>query len=255
MHPLQAQFEQVNQSGYLTVSYAPKLPGPKLVDLIQSDWLEHMLQAQKDGRPNLDKRGEGAFLISRFAFLTALVVASCQLTSGQVPRLAGTSTTVNARRESIELFIASNEVLNDDIAAIRQMLIQFYQPMVERVAALTKLAPAKQWALISDALAMTWQFVGEPLGCAEKARQTAMALLTDEKSVLKNRRTSFEEYKLFASPDDSAPTIHQFIRVRAGCCRKFTDDGNYCNTCVYVPKEDRQARISETLWQNYYNRQ
>lgn len=252
-HPLQASFEDITLNEYVQVSYAPKSCQPRLAELVTTPWLDALLARQKAGREQLDKRGEGAFLVGRFAFIVAVLLAHCQITSGRVPRLSASQLAVAQHGDQIVLQLFSAKILAwQDQSAVRAMIIELLQPMVEHIAVNTKLAPAKQWSLVSDAFASAWQYIGAPLGCDAQARLDVMALLNGERSVLKNRRTGFEEYKLFASASDGQPTIHQYVRTRAGCCRKFTDDGTYCATCVYVPEQERRQRISENLWQQYY---
>lgn len=251
-HPLQQQFDQINLSDYVQVQYLPELSHQTLQQAIKTDWLEQMLQKQKEGRANLDRRGEAAFLIGRFSFVVAIVLARCQIQTGLVPYLVSDQLAVLAEHDRIAIQLSNNKAIEwQDQDGVRSMLVAFFQPMVAQLAQRAKLAPAKQWCLISDSFAMTWQFVGEPLGQAPQARSAIIQLLNGAKSPLKNRRTRFEEYKLFTNDDDQIPAVHKFIRLRAGCCRKFSDDGQYCNTCVYVPEQERKQLITKLLWESH----
>lgn len=255
-HPLQQQFESINVNDYLQVQCLAKLSQPTLQQAISTDWLEQMLQKQKQGRANLDRRGEAAFLIGRFSFVVAVILAGCQIQAGLLPRLRADQLAVVPEGDRFVVQLSNQDIIEwQDQTSVRSMIIELLQPIVTQLAQRTQLAPAKQWSLISDSLAMAWQFVAEPLGVDAQARVDILTLLNGEKSVLKNRRTGFETYSLGESNIDGCPAIqpviHRVIRTRAGCCRKFTDDGQYCSTCVYVPEQERKQLITKMLWESH----
>lgn len=243
-HPLAPVFAQLSASGYLHVCYQPEVPTTPLYERLATPWLAAQIAAQAKDRPGLDLLGQGAFFIGRLSYVFGLVWAAGSELAGQAPALA--NATLDWQPEQVALTVHDTELVSTE--QLRAHIIAVMTPIVQAVAKHSRLSPGAQWSLISDSLASAWLMVGEQVGQASQAQASVLSLLHDGKSRLRNRRTGFEHYQAYGGQQLLA---QQTLRTRAGCCRKYTDDGEYCSTCVHLDSEQRRARVEQTLWQQH----
>jgi hypothetical protein len=216
--------------------------------MINSAWLEKMLAEMKLERPKLDRRGQGAFVVGRLSWAIGLVLASSHLVKGKIPNLALDSVCLLEEGEQMVLVLKSGKVVpSNEWHETREILLALLAPVVERIRELTQLSNAPQWRMISDSIALAFNYVGDQLQLGEKARVDVLSLLHGEKTPLQNKKTNFLEVVMQDPADKTCKIQRTFVRTRAGCCRKYTDDSEYCDTCVHRSIDEQRFRVERSI--------
>jgi hypothetical protein len=247
-HVLSNAFEILNRTPYVNVQFNPYDNRQTLAAMIEGDWLEILLAQTLSERPNLDRKGQGAFVIGQVSWLVGLVVAASHLLEHRIPLLSLSTVYLSEENRVPVIVLREGRVVKTrDWHETRQLLLSLFEPIVVRIRELTKLSNAPQWRMISDSIALAFQYVGKSLNFEAEARTNVLALLHDDKSPLQNKRTGFFDVT-YKDPSDDSSFIHQeFVRTRAGCCRKYTHDSEYCDTCVHLPIDEQRKRAINSL--------
>lgn len=236
---------------------------PSLQELCdaESDILAALLSWQQERVPGMDLRAQAAFLMANLSYRLSLILGSVYLTETALPYLDADLLYLKlSQRPSIEpdpstasrlqLHLIdgteppSLEPPEEMPAQISVQLESCLSPLVERLRDETRLAPAAQWRLIADSLAMGFLQVGQALGKEETAKEEALAVVKRDGSRLFNKQLGFISLPL-ASPDGIPSGPRSFVS-RGGCCRYYTvEGGQLCPTCVLEPLDRQYSRLQE----------
>ena len=247
-HALSNAFEILNRTPYVNVQFNPYDNRQTLAAMIEGDWLEILFAQTLSERPNLDRKGQGAFVIGQVSWLVGLVVAASHLLEHRIPHLSlNTASLCEENKVPMIVLREDRVVATDDWSEVGKILLSLFEPIVIRIRELTKLSHAPQWRMISDTIALAFQYIGKSLNFEAEARSDVLKLLHDDKSPLQNKRTGFFEVAVKDPNDESRVLKQEFVRTRAGCCRKYTDDSVYCDTCVHLSIDEQRDRAIKSL--------
>ena len=252
-HVLDAIFAELNANRLFHIEVGPvDASWHRLDDALQSDWLMQKYQRFASDYPGLDQRGQGAFAVGRVSYIFATILAACDMSLGQVPRLTPTNLWLQEAGDQLRLRLTSANLETVSSATLREMLINLMSAFVEPVKTTSRLNTAAQWRLVSDSVAVAWQMVGRTLNQEAEAEARALDILAAEPSPLRNRQTGFTRVSVWVPGTDQAPVqVEQSYRVRGGCCRLYTaDDRDYCATCVLLKPDEQQKRLQHSLRQS-----
>lgn len=246
-----------------------------------SEWRIILMRYETERCPGLDPKGQVAFLIGDTAYYLLTAVAALYLSEGIVPSLAsdnlafieydvhweengesGTYKSLEVRLLGTDCWAyAPRTLLNEAIPVssqaelrdlLRRQIEHLFQPLIERLYQMHRLARAAQWRLVADALAVAFLNIGRQSGIEEHAREEALVLIKQPGSPLFNRQTGFFEVTLRDKAVPEKILAKQHFRARGGCCRYYTSEAaTYCSTCVLLPNAQRDERLGNYLEQQY----
>lgn len=125
-----------------------------------------------------------------------------------------------------------------------RQLEALFGSLIPCLAEATRLAPAAQWRLIADSVAMAFLEVGQALDQRETAQRKALEILKRKPSPLYNKQLNF--VNVAASKGNT--TSEKTFVSRGGCCRYYTaPEGSICPSCVLEPPERQRERLTELL--------
>ena len=190
--------------------------------------------------PGLDRRGGAAFLIGGLSYaLTSLMVA-LRLANGGVPDLSRVAVTLEGR----ELRYRIPEHLSLEAAGpldIARRLEAVLEPLVARIKAETRLAPAAQWRCAADSFASAHLYTGRSLGAEARMRTEAASVINHPCLHMANPQTGYRDVSIHCA--DGRDVTQAFLK-RGGCCRYYTaDGGEYCTACVLRPENEQIERL------------
>jgi hypothetical protein len=225
--------------------------------------------------PGADRRTAAAFLVGEYAWYLAAAAITAYLAEQRVPDLASENVglryttftweehgeTGASERFDVRFLSGRFAALATDTAAnhpdaivlphaaalrdwLRVRLEQHLAPVIEAVAARTRLGRRAQWNLAADACAAVFLHAGEHLDAAERGCAEGLAFVKAAGSPLRNHGTGYITL--------SCHGHHQTFRTRGGCCLFYRiEPGNNCSTCVLRSAEDRNQRLLDTMTHTY----
>jgi len=235
--------------------------------LAQPEQVEALLALQTDGLPDLDRRGQSAFLIARLSYHLALALAASWLQERCAPRLHAKNVALQpvepasatgSRRRWPGLYLGGAEVdlppgdhraenangwLGETLGPQAEHL---FEALIDHLAEVTRLSRAAQWRLVGDSVAMGFLEVGRVLGRPEASQRAALAILKRPDSPLCNKQLHFMTVSVSAEEAGNGRTAGNFRTFvsRGGCCRYYTcESGSICATCVLEPPERQRERL------------
>ena len=120
-----------------------------------------------------------------------------------------------------------------------------FQPLIETLSQRSGLSRNALWRLLADALAARFLEAGRQLGCLDKARIMAMAVLKQPRSPLANKQMHY--FDLTVLDREERPVSYTF-RARGGCCRFYSvKGGKYCTTCVLKDPHERDEQLQQAM--------
>lgn len=249
-------------------SYGKRLPGwPSLQELCDTerDILAALLSWQAERVPGMDLRAQAAFLVANLSYRLSLMLGSLYLKEAILPRIAPDLLCLKLSQalamqpdpsavSRLRLHLctedspASPETAKEQMPAMLCVQLEHsFSPLVERLADDTRLAPAAQWRLIADSLAMGFLQVGQALGREETAKREALAVVKREGSRLFNKQINFISLPLSDTSNNESSRQRSFVS-RGGCCRYYTaDGGKLCPTCVLEPLSKQHENLRTLL--------
>lgn len=194
--------------------------------------------------PGLDRRGGAAFLIGGVAYaLTSLMVA-LRLANGGVPDLSRVAVSLDGRElkyrvpEDVSLEAA-------DPLSMARRLEAVLEPIVARVKAETRLAPAAQWRCAADSFASAFLYTGRSLRAETRMRDEALSVINHPCLMMANPQTGYRDVAIHCT--DGRDVTQTFLK-RGGCCRYYTADAaEYCTTCVLRRETDQIERLEKYM--------
>jgi hypothetical protein len=217
--------------------------------------------------PGAEQRVAGAFFIGHYVwYLTAAAIGS-YLAERRVPDLARTNVALrygmfaweedgeSGESERIDVRFLSGRfaALPDDPAAdhpdalimpdeaalrewLRLTIEAHIEPLVEAIAACTRLGRRAQWNLAADSCASLFSYAGQHLQAAERARAEGLTFIKAPGSPMRASHTSFTTLEWNGHQDT-------FVE-RGGCCLYYrVAEGHNCLTCPLQPEEARKQRL------------
>lgn len=208
------------------------------------DIAESYFTAWQELYPGLDRRGGAAYLIGGLSYsLTGLMVA-LRLQNGGVPDLSRAAIKLEGR--ALRYRIPEDAALQaSDALDIARRLEAVLAPLVVRLKAETRLAPAAQWRCAADSFASAFLYTGRYLGAETRMRDEAAAIINHPCLAMANPQTGYRDVSIQCA--DGRAVTQAFLK-RGGCCRYYTaDGGEYCTTCVLRPEDEQVARLEKYM--------
>jgi hypothetical protein len=194
--------------------------------------------------PGLDRRGGAAFLIGGVAYaLTSLMVA-LRLAMGGVPDLSRVAVAIEGRE--LRYRVPEDATLEAaDALSMARRLEAAMEPVVARLKAETRLAPAALWRCAADSFASAFLYIGRSLGAETRMRDEALSVINHPCLQMANPQTGYRDISIQCA--DGRDVTQAFLK-RGGCCRYYTADGaEYCTTCVLRRETDQIARLEKYM--------
>lgn len=123
-----------------------------------------------------------------------------------------------------------------------------FRPLIEALNGKTGLPRSAMWRLVGDALGVAFLEAGRRYDCLDEAKATAMTVLKQPGSPLKNRQMHFLDISL---RDDGCPDrirATYTFRARGGCCRYYLIEGRkLCTTCVLQEPATRDRLLQNLM--------
>lgn len=243
------------------------------------DSMARLLESQRAYSPELDAKGQSAYLISAYAHALSTPAAEAIAGFGLMPdmdaerlgyRLEAYTTSYldrEIRLERLYLRLSGQGFATDDrrwrghpharhlpdrealLDHARAALERHMTPLIQHLNAYSRLPVAALWRLVGDALSYALMEAGRRIGREDQAVADALRLLKAPGSPLANKEMRFVELALV--DDSEAPgreLARQRFRARGGCCRYYTvGGGELCGTCVLRKPGDLHERLGETM--------
>ncbi len=240
--------------------------------------LERLLAAQAAFTVDLDRKAQAAYLVIGHSMTLSTAVVVPLLVSGVVPSIAPEGTALrfhtravsrhgrifeelNASLRLISPVFATDEPLwaghpesrpLPDRAALlehmRDEIESHFRPLVRRLNRLTELPPHAMWRLVGDSVSAVFLDVGRTLGCEERAKEEALAVLKKSGSPLCNRQMHYFDIVIHAPDHPDRILARRTFRSRGGCCRYYTSkEGKLCTTCVLLDPRERDRNLEAAL--------
>lgn len=128
----------------------------------------------------------------------------------------------------------------------RRAVEDHFDPLVRRLHARTGLSRNALWRLVSDSIAGRFLDVGRRFGRLDQAKATAMTILKQPGSPLRNSQLRYIDLTLHDG--DQRELLSWTFRARGGCCRFYTvGRGELCSTCVLKPAAERDAELLDAM--------
>ncbi len=225
--------------------------------------------------PGAERRVAGAFLVGEYAWYLSAAAITAYLAEQRVPDLAPDNiglryTTFTwedhgevgeGERFDVRFLGGRFAALATDPAAnhpdaivlphaaalrnwLRVRLEQHLAPVIEAVAARTRLGKRAQWNLAADSCAAVFLHAGQHLGAEERGCAEGLAFVKAAGSPLRNHGTGYVTLACHGHC--------QTFRTRGGCCLYYRiEPGNNCSTCMLRSTEDRNQRLLDTMAHTY----
>jgi hypothetical protein len=252
-------------------------PGPDWPTLRQvyadTALLDRMLASQARFTPDLDRKGQAAYLMTSHGVALGTIAAACLVGAGLVPCLGpdalGLQVVIPVAddpEERTRIRLLSSRFATDraDLAAnadadpiagraalherLRLELEAHLEPVVACLQAATGLSTGALWRLAGDSVAAQFLDAGRRFGHEADAIAAALCVLKAPGSPLANKEMHYFKILL---PDPKCPgrtLLTRTFRARGGCCRWYTSkQGKLCTTCVLRSDADRRVVIEDNL--------
>jgi hypothetical protein len=225
--------------------------------------------------PDAERKVAGSFFFGNYASYLAGAAIGCYLAERRVPDLSPENVALrystfawqehgeSGESERIDVRFLSGrfaalpddplaghadvQIVGDQAALrdwLRRGLEAHLAPLVEALAARTRLGRRAQWSLAADACAYVFQQAGarlndEAAGCAE-----GLTFLRTTGSPLYNRITSYFTLDYQGH--------RETFCARGGCCLYYrVAPGDNCSTCVLRPAEERDQLLLDYMAHKY----
>ncbi|GLK76099.1 siderophore biosynthesis protein [Methylopila jiangsuensis] len=240
--------------------------------------MARLLESQRAYSPELDAKGQSAYLISAYAHALATPAAEAIAGFGLMPDIeterlgyrleayASRYLDRDIRLERLHLRVSGAHFATDDprwdghphalllpdrealADHARAALERHMAPLILRLNAYSRLPVAALWRLVGDALAYALLEAGRRLGREDQAVADALAVLKQPGSPLANKEMRFVEIALVDGGTPGRELARQRFRARGGCCRYYTvGGGELCGTCVLRKPKDLHDKLGELM--------
>jgi hypothetical protein len=225
--------------------------------------------------PGAEARVAGAFFVGHYVWYLAAAAIGCYLAERRVPDLAPEQValryssytweqdgaTGTAERIDVRFLSGRFAALPGDLAAdharalilpdeaalrdwLRRRLEAHLEPLIEAIAARTRLGRRAQWNLAADACARLFLHAGEKLGAGERGRAEGLAFVKAAGSPLRNPATGYLTLEHLGH--------RETFCVRGGCCLYYrVAPGENCATCVLRPAAERNQGLLDYMARKY----
>lgn len=235
--------------------------------------MEGLLAAQAELTAGLDRKGQAAYLVGYHAYFLSLPAAVGLVATGIVPDLAADSIAVRFEHhvhededhahlhfhfrllDGVCRDTAESDGAPQDPTArnagnlsdiLRAGLEANFEPLIERLHALTRLSRKALWRQAADSVAFAFLEVGRDLNREDEAKAAAMAVLKAPGSPFSNPQLQF--VKIVVPDVVAARSASRTYASRGGCCRYYTaPGGSVCANCVLQKPEDRDRLLAQHL--------
>ena len=236
--------------------------------------MEGLLAAQAELTAGLDRKGQAAYLVGYHAYFLSLPAAVGLVATGIVPNLAAERTAVRFEQHvhddedhahlhfHFRLLdgICRGDAPGDAAApqdfarretgslsdVLRVELEANFEPLIERLHAMTRLSRNALWRQAADSVAFAFLEVGRDLNREDEAKAAAMAVLKAPGSPFSNPQLQF--VKVVVPDVVAARSASRTYASRGGCCRYYTaPGGSVCANCVLQRPDDRDRLLAEHL--------
>jgi hypothetical protein len=217
--------------------------------------------------PGAERRVAGAFFIGHYVWYLTVAAIGSYLSERRVPDLAPTNVALRygtftweengeaGESERIDVRFLSGRfaalpddpavdhpdarIMSDEVALrewLRLTMEAHTEPLVEAIAARTRLGRRAQWNLVADSCASLFSHAGQHLQAAERARAEGLVFIKAPGSPMRPSHTSFTTLECNGHQDT-------FVE-RGGCCLYYrVAEGQNCLTCPLQPEEERKQRL------------
>ena len=230
--------------------------------------MEGLLAAQAELTAGLDRKGQAAYLVGYHAYFLSLPAAVGLVATGIVPDLAADSIAVRFEHHVHEdedhahlhfhFRLLDGACCGDPAGdptapepgqlcdVLRTGLEANFEPLIERLHALTPLSRKALWRQAADSVAFAFLEVGRDLNREDEAKAAAMAVLKAPGSPFSNPQLQF--VKIVVPDVVAARSVSRTYASRGGCCRYYTaPGGSVCANCVLQKPEDRDRLLAQHL--------
>jgi hypothetical protein len=219
--------------------------------------------------PGADRRVAGAFITGEYAWYFAAAAVAAYLAEGRVPDLSHQNVALRYRTftwhdhgESGESERFDVRFLSGRFAALpgdpdagrpevqimpdadalrtwlRTSLEAHLAPLIEAVAAQTRLGRRAQWNLAADAIAALFLHAGQLLGDEARGQAEGLAVVKAAGSPLRNPDTGYITVEVGGHCET--------FRARGGCCLFYrVPPGERCTSCVLRPPDERAQLLRD----------
>ncbi len=134
---------------------------------------------------------------------------------------------------------------NQSCHLFRTLTEDHFQPLIETLARRSGLSRNALWRLLADALGARFLEAGRKLGCLDRAKIMAMAVLKQPRSPLANKQMHYFDLTVL---DRDQREVSYTFRARGGCCRFYSvKGGKYCTTCVLKDPGERDTMLRTAM--------
>ncbi|MFO7854726.1 MAG: (2Fe-2S)-binding protein [Paracoccaceae bacterium] len=237
----------------------PPADALRLCDLAVPELCRRAMARHLEVEPELDRRGQAAYLINRLANLICGELARLDLAGCDPSGLEPADVAWRNERREYEEDGELVAYLHHDLwlaraapagtasdHALAAALRRLFEPAVAGAAQAGPLSPAALWRLVSDAVAAGYLNVGKAEGRAAYAMRRSTAILDRAGPPLSNPQLRFVRLEASAEETRTGRAVADWFRLRGGCCRWYTaPTGGYCGTCVL--RKDREDWIRAAM--------
>jgi hypothetical protein len=234
---------------------------------VDTPYLDQGLALSVARYPGAERRVAGAFFIGHYVWYLAAAAIGSYLAERRVPDLAPTNVALRygtftweedgktgvSERIDVRFLSGRFAALPDDPAAdhpdarimpdeaalrdwLRMIMEAHIEPLVETIAARTRLGRRAQWNLAADSCASLFSHAGQHLDVAKRARAEGLTFIKAPGSPMRPSHTSFTTLECNGH--------HDTFVERGGCCLYYrVAEGHNCLTCPLQPEDERKQRL------------
>ncbi|MER0239553.1 (2Fe-2S)-binding protein [Fulvimarina sp. MAC8] len=279
--PLSEVFALVRKLGFkVPIDVGEQEPGWRSADDLAADTalLDELLTAQAAFTPDLDRKGQAAYLIGALSGLLARGLVIPFLLAGLLPRTGRSLSafrfsyeSATRRGRTADMLKSEWRILSSSFAtdrpefhdhpkcqtltdrdglreSMRLSIESEIEPLISVIHARTHLPSAAMWRLVGDSVAGVFLEAGRQLKCESIAREDALAVLKQHGSPLRNSQMHYFEVVIPDPADPDHTLASRAYRSRGGCCRYYTSkEGSKCSTCVLVAPDEQRRNLELAL--------
>ena len=242
--------------------------------------VDDLLAYQTEFTPDLDRKGQAAYLITEYSYMFAITAAAPFVGFGLVPDFSAEKYALRFESRPVK---HNGRIVQERLARVRFLepkvvtdnqafagdpdTLEFvdraalcerlrvateahFKPLVEVLHAKSRLSRNALWRLVGDSLAVLFLDAGQRFGRVEDAKAAGLAILKQEGSPLANRQMHFFDIAVRDEEDPEQIVLSRTFRARGGCCRFYTVEGGHlCSTCVLQDPVERDIKLENKLRQ------